>query len=170
MRSEKRKNLRLSITARSSPNCPRTPTLISFFSPPQSKQVSKNGPLQSWMERKNCILRGGFDFFFLNHSCELQWSEHASQIHSSLLARLKLATYSLTHLTLTFEILDSLHFQLQGSVLVAHKHCAGMLLEGRHGPHMVHSLLDGLVQSKRLVSTCDEDHHLGIRRQACDGG
>ena len=50
------------------------------------------------------------------------------------------------------------------------KHHVGILWEDKHGPHMVHSLLDGLVQSKRLVSTCDEDHHLGIRKQACDGG
>jgi hypothetical protein len=33
---------------------------------------------------------------------------------------------------------------------------------------MVHSLFDGLVQSKCLVSTCDEDHHLGIRKQDGD--
>lgn len=81
---------------------------------------------------------------------------------------LNLATSSHIHPSLTFEILDGLHFQLQGSILITHKHCAGMLLEGRHGPHMVHSLLNGLVQSKCLVSTCDEDHHLGIRKQACD--
>lgn len=32
------------------------------------------------------------------------------------------------------------------------KHHVGILWEDKHGPHMVHSLLDGLVQSKRLVN------------------
>ena len=80
------------------------------------------------------------------------------------------ATHSLTLPSLTFEILDGLHFQLQGGILVAHKHGAGVLLEGGHGPHVVHSLLDGFVQSEGLVSACDEDHHLGAREQARDGG
>lgn len=66
----------------------------------------------------------------------------------------------------TFEILDGFHFQLQGGVLVAHEHRAGVLLEGRHGPHVAHALLDGFVQSKGLVGARDENHHLRTRGPA----
>lgn len=95
-------------------------------------------------------------------------AEHASSIPSPLLAHPELGHLLPDPPALTFEILDGLHFELQGGILITHEHCAGMLLEGRHSPHVVHSLLDGLVQSKCLVSTRDEDHHLETRAQAGD--
>lgn len=62
--------------------------------------------------------------------------------------------------TFTFEIFDCFDFELQRGVLVADEHGVGVLLEGRHCPHVVDTVLDGFVQSKGFVGSRDQDHHL----------
>lgn len=65
----------------------------------------------------------------------------------------------------TFEVFDRLDSQLQGGVLVTNKDGARVLLEGRHGPHVVHALLDGFIQSEGFVRSCDQNHHLSGGQQ-----
>ncbi len=42
------------------------------------------------------------------------------------------------------EVLDGPDFEVQGGVLVADHQRPGVLLKGRHSPHVVHTLLDSL--------------------------
>lgn len=79
-------------------------------------------------------------------------------------SQLLLLLLQLQLVPLTFKVLDGLDAQLQRGVLVTHEDGARVLLEGRHGPHVVDALLDGLVQGKGLVGPCDQDHHLDTQK------
>lgn len=63
-------------------------------------------------------------------------------------------------MNVTFEVLDSLNSELQSGILIAHKDGVWVLLKGRHRPHVVNPLLDGLVQGKGFVCSSDENHDL----------
>lgn len=65
------------------------------------------------------------------------------------------------------EIFDSFHFQLQSCIFIANHQGAGVLLESRHGPHVVHSFLDRLVESGGLVGAGDQNHHLKSEPTVC---
>ena len=60
----------------------------------------------------------------------------------------------------SFEVLDSFDSEFQGGVIIAHKEGVLVHLEGRDGPPVTHTFLDGLVQGKCLVGSSDQDHHL----------
>ena len=60
----------------------------------------------------------------------------------------------------SFEIFHGFHFQFHRSILVTYEDCALVLLEGGYSPHVVHTLLDCLVEGERFVHTGDYDHHL----------
>lgn len=59
----------------------------------------------------------------------------------------------------TLEVLDRLYLQLQCGVLVAHNQRIWMQLQGRQGPHVIHPLLDAVLESNGLAGTDDEGNH-----------
>ena len=62
------------------------------------------------------------------------------------------------------EVLDSLHAELLGGVLIAHNHGVLVHLESGDSPHVVHSLLHALGEGEGLVSTVnDNDNLAGIQ-------
>lgn len=65
------------------------------------------------------------------------------------------------------EVVDGLDVELEGGVLVADDHAAGVELDGRDGPHVVDTLLDALGQGQGLVGTSDDNADLaGIHDSA----
>ena len=48
------------------------------------------------------------------------------------------------HAAVHLEVLDCADPELQGGVLVADNHGVAVLLEGGHGPHVAHTLLNSL--------------------------
>lgn len=97
-----------------------------------------------------------------------------SSLHWSCNNRLVVAVFCRTLLSFsrlspgvarTFKVFDRFDSQLQGGVLVTNKDGARVLLEGRHRPHVVHSLLDGFIQSEGFVCSCDQNHHLSSGQQ-----
>lgn len=120
------------------------------------------------MDGRKTVFWGGFDLFLKS---QLWITEvRACKLDPPFTpAHLKVATYSdppHPHLWNT----DSLHFQLQGRHPAAHKHCAGDAAGRQTRPHVVHSLPNGLVQSKRLWAPVMRIITWGLRKQACDGG
>lgn len=65
------------------------------------------------------------------------------------------------------EVVDGLDVELEGGILVADDHAAGVELDGRDGPHVVDALLDALGQGQGLVGTGDDNADLaGIHNSA----
>lgn len=58
------------------------------------------------------------------------------------------------------EVLDSLHLELQRSILVTDKDGARVLLKRRNSPHVIDALFNGHVQGIGLVRTGNQNHHL----------
>lgn len=58
------------------------------------------------------------------------------------------------------EVVDGLDMELEGGVLVADNHAAGVELNGRDGPHVVDTLFNALGQSQGLVGTSDDNADL----------
>lgn len=73
----------------------------------------------------------------------------------------------LSSLLKTLEVLDSLDTKLQSGILITHNHSILVHLERGDGPHVVHSLLDTLRESKRLVASINDDNHFtGVQNGA----
>ena len=58
------------------------------------------------------------------------------------------------------DILEFIYLQFESGVFVCNEHGQWMVLEGRDGPHVIHSALNRHVQSKGLVSSSYQDHYL----------
>ena len=72
------------------------------------------------------------------------------------------------HVHEALEVLDSLDLELGGGVLVAHEYGARVHLKGAHRPHVVDALLDGHVESERLVSARDQYHDFACVHDGAD--
>lgn len=96
--------------------------------------------------------------------------------HASSLQKEQSSTFCIicVHLTnvswpneTTFEVLDSFDSQFQGGIFVTHKNSLWVLLESGNRPHVIYAFFYRFVQSKRLVCSSDENHHLRRKWRKC---